>query len=551
MRKKPSETIELETQQSEQLLDRVNRTMNREDAELIRRVFESYSYVAELVDDKNMSISRLHKIMFGSRSEKKKDVLGDSDSASSGKKKDPKVDEPTNDSSKQNDKPRPRGHGRNSADEFRGGDQLMISHESLAEGDSCPECQKGTLNENAPGVFVRIVGRAPLHSTVYRTEKLRCNLCGKIFTASLPEEAGSQRYDETAASMIALLKYGSGLPFNRLERLQGTCEIPLPASTQWDVLTAVVSNFAPVFVELIRQAAQGDVLYNDDTTVKILESMGARARSNALKEAESDGKPARSGLYTSGIVSTHFQGNPIRIALFFSGNQHAGENLESVLRHRSDELDAPIQMCDGLSRNLPKELKTIVSNCLAHARRKFVEVHDRFEEECRYVLDALSVIYANDQHTHANNMASVERLEYHQENSQSTMDELHGWLERQFTEKKVEPNSQLGEVINYMLKRWDKMTLFLRKAGAPLDNNVAERALKKSILHRKNSLFYRSKNGAAVGDLFMSLIYTCELNKVNPFEYLNAIQRNASSVEAEPDKWLPWNYSTAIEKNAA
>jgi transposase len=96
-----------------------------------------------------------------------------------------------------------------------------------------------------------------------------------------------------------------------------------------------------------------------------------------------------------------------------------------------------------------------------------------------------------------------------------------------------------------MLKHWDRLTLFLRQPGAPLDNNVCERALKKAILHRKNALFYKTRNGARVGDLFMSLIYTCQLNQANPFDYLTRLQRQADSVAAHPELWLPWNYRDA------
>jgi hypothetical protein len=127
------------------------------------------------------------------------------------------------------------------------------------------------------------------------------------------------------------------------------------------------------------------------------------------------------------------------------------------------------------------------------------------------------------------------------------MDELHKWLKRQFDERLVEPNSGLGEAISYMLKHWTKLTLFLRKAGAPLDNNVAERALKKIILHRKNSYFYRTQNGALVGDLYMSLIYTCELNGVNPFDYLNELELHAEQLASHPEQWMPWNYRSTLE----
>jgi hypothetical protein len=100
--------------------------------------------------------------------------------------------------------------------------------------------------------------------------------------------------------------------------------------------------------------------------------------------------------------------------------------------------------------------------------------------------------------------------------------------------------------MRYMLKHWKGLTLFLRKAGAPVDNNIAERALKKAIIHRKNSLFYRSQHGADVGDIFMSLIYTCESCGSNPFEYLQALQVHATDVEDHPQQWLPWNYHVAL-----
>ena len=126
------------------------------------------------------------------------------------------------------------------------------------------------------------------------------------------------------------------------------------------------------------------------------------------------------------------------------------------------------------------------------------------------------------------------------------MRQLHDWLNRQLDERLAEPNSALGGAIGYMLRHWEKLTLFLRQAGAPLDNNVCERALKKAILHRKNALFYKTLNGARVGDLFMSLIYTCQLNEVNPFDYLTRLQEHADELAANPQAWQPWNYREAL-----
>jgi hypothetical protein len=205
-------------------------------------------------------------------------------------------------------------------------------------------------------------------------------------------------------------------------------------------------------------------------------------------------------------------------------------------------------MCDALSRNMPPELQTIVANCLTHGRRNFVDVIDNFPEECRYVLEVLKVVYKNDAEARQQKLSPEARLEFHQGHSRSAMDELHQWLERQFEKRLVEPNSGLGQAISYMRNHWEKLTLFLRKAGAPLDNNICERALKKIILHRKNSLFYKTQNGADVSDLFMSLIYTCELNGANPFDYMTELERHADELAVAPENWMPWNYRITLER---
>jgi transposase len=548
MRSSP-EIVEVDSTQLDEVLHRVEQSLDEKDAKLIRAVFQSYVYVTDLVDDKNTSIRRLRQLFFGKRTEKTAAVVGQKteqpdETLPRGTTTDISlaVGEPNTDESPEANAP--PGHGRNGADAYHGAERIDVRHPSLTAGEACPACGHGTVYEKTPGVLVRLIGQPPLKATIYQLQKLRCHLCGQVFTAAAPPEVGERKYDATAGSMIGLLKYGSGLPFNRLEGLQGHLKIPLPASTQWDIVSAVAADFAPAFDELVRQAAQGDVLHNDDTTVKILELMGQR-RQEALAHAAADGNEAnpRSGLYTSGVVALR---DGHRVALFFSGPRHAGENLAEVLKFRAQELPPPIQMCDALSRNLPGELQTIVAHCLAHARRQFVDVYDRFPEQCRYLLETLAVVYRNDATAREREMSPESRLQFHQQESQLTMQQLHAWLRRQLEEKLAEPNSTLGSAIGYMLRHWEKLTLFLRQAGAPLDNNLCERALKKAILHRKNALFYKTQNGARVGDLFMSLIYTCQLNQANPFDYLTQLQQHADCVAASPEQWLPWNYRAAL-----
>jgi hypothetical protein len=202
-------------------------------------------------------------------------------------------------------------------------------------------------------------------------------------------------------------------------------------------------------------------------------------------------------------------------------------------------------MCDGLAANLVGEdgkVDTLLSNCLAHARRKFVEVEGKFPAEVRILLRFLRVVYRLDARTKIRGMGPEARLAYHQARSGPIMAKLKGWLQGLVDGKRVEPNSGLGDAIAYLQKRWTEMTLFLREPGAVLDNTACERVVKRAIMHRKNSLFYRTQQGAGVGDLFMSLIHTAELNGVPSFPYLLAMLRNPEGVKANPGAWMPWNY---------
>jgi hypothetical protein len=531
---KTPQHIDLNLEQADALLKRVKTGCLQDgDYEIIKAMVQTIELLSQCVDEKATSIRRLLRMLFGPSTEKLKNVLKDEQKETSDASK--SKQQHTTD---KNNKPKPKGHGRTPAADYTGAELIKVPHATLKPQDNCPGCLKGILYEmKVPKVVVRITGKAPLGAKVYQMQKLRCNLCGEIFTADTPVGIGEEKYDAASAAMIALLKYGSGLPFNRLQQLQGSCGIPLPASTQWEIVALMADQISPVFQYLIWLAAQGDVVYNDDTTMKILALM----QNNPAQD-----QSERKGIFTTGIVSTI---NEQKIALFYTGRKHAGENLADLLQQRQSDLNAPIQMCDALSRNTSEAFKTILANCLAHGRRKFVEVALNFPEQCRYVIETLAKVYKHDEITKEQNMTADERFHFHQTKSAPLMEDLKTWLSDQLDQKKVEPNCGLGQAISYMLNHWKPLTLFLRVPKAPLDNNICERALKKAILHRKNAMFYKTENGARVGDLFMSLIHTCNLAGVNPFDYLTALQQHASELSERPDRWMPWNYTTASLQN--
>jgi len=543
------EVLDVNLPELETLLERLRQeSLDEESYQKLQSLLKAFRYLVGQIGEQDATISRLRALLMKPSTEKTSKVL-----EQAGIKVPPQNPQPPRTKAA----PKP-GHGRNGAQAYRGAERIKIPHGSLKSGDHCPECLQGKVYlQKDPGLRIRVVGQAPIAATVYELERLRCNLCGEVYEAEAPPEVGEKKYDASAAAMMALLKYGSGVPWDRLEGLEASLGIPLPASTQCEIVTEVADGMRPALEELIRQAAQGEVFYNDDTGMKILAL--ARASPQRPQGEVEDPEPSRSdassssrertGLFTSGIVSTTRQGQ--RIALFFTGRNHAGENLARVLVERAKGLAPPIQMSDALSRNVPKlerKLEILWGNCNTHARRHFVQVTPNFPQECRFVLETWRKVYRYEGKAKAQGLTPEARLRFHQEHSEPLMKQLHAWFEAQFAEKRVEPNSGLGKAITYCLKRWTRLTLFLREPGAPLDSNIVERALKKCILHRKNSLFYKTENGAEVGDFYMSLIHTCELNDVNPFDYLTELQKHVTELTRNPAAWMPWNYRETLQQ---
>jgi len=502
------------------LLDELSRLLPAAQVERIRRILELVDWLLSLLDMKNLSIAKLRQLCFGSRTESAHQVCGS-----------PRREKP---------KTKAKGHGRNSHRRYTGARRVKVSHPTLKAGQTCPDCQKGKLRPRPePAIAIQVNAQPPIGALIHEMEQLRCDTCGKLFTAPTPPEAGVEKYDASVGVMVGLLRYGSGVPFHRLERLQQSLGIPLPASVQWEQVDRVARDLEPVFDHLIYVAAQSAVLFSDDTTMRV---------SALRKEIQAEAKPKRTGIFTSGIVS---QAQTHSIMLFFTGRAHAGENLAEVLDHRKPERAPPLHMSDGLDRNAPPGHTTVECKCNVHARRNFVEIQSHFPEACLEVVESFAEVYRVEAQVQASQLSPQQRLEAHQAQSQPVLERLKAWLTAQIENRLEEPNSPLGQAIAYFQDRWTELTQFLRIPGAPIDNNVTERILKTAILHRKNSLFYRTQRGADVGDLFMSMVQTCRANGINPFDYLLAVVRNAPAAKAAPEKWMPWNYQANLAQPTA
>jgi transposase len=513
------ETIRLTTEELDALIERMESgCLQDKDVEIIKAMAHAVKVLSQAVKDKASSIKKLLAMLFGPKTEKKDKVI-----------------KPRTPGIRKKDKPdQKNGHGRRPGDEFTSAERKSVPHEALNHKDPCPLCPKGILYRlKNPGQAIYFTGQVPINATIYDLEKLRCNLCGEVFTAQAPGNKTGRDYDASAMAMIPLLKYGCGFPWSRLAKLQESLGIPLAATTQWDKTEAAANLIHPVFRELIRQAAQGIILHNDDTPMKIL---------SLVQENKNRTADERTGMFTTGIISRIDDDR--QIALFYTGRNHAGENITDLYRKRDPGRPPPVQMCDALSRNTTDEFSGILCNCLIHGRRNFVNEIDNFPEEAEHVIEVLAEVYRIDARAKKENMTPDQRLDFHKEHSGPMMADLKSWLDRQIDENLVEPNSGLGKAIIYMDNHWPELTRFLEVPGAPLDNNICERSLKRCIQHRKNSLFYKTEHGAYIGDMFMSLIHTCNLIGVNPFDYLVTLIKNSSALFKDPSKWMPWNYKT-------
>jgi hypothetical protein len=376
---------------------------------------------------------------------------------------------------------------------------------------------------------VELKAGALVKADLYPREVLRCSSCQATFTAPLPPQAHGAKYHPSVGAVVAVARYEMGMPHHRLAMWQGWVGIPLPASSQFELVEALANAALPIFLYLVKLAANQPVLGGDDTGARIL---------SLAKENEGKGPKERTGIFTTSVVAMGLSGDAVTIVLFLSGWRHQGENVDRVLEERDAEAEPPIYIADATARKPHRP--RIDANCLTHARQYFVETQEAFPEQSERVLDDIATIYRNDDATLG--MDPEARLAYHQEHSGPVMEELRNWIGEQFEQRLVEPNGRLGKAFKYVTNHWEGLTRFLEVPGVPLDNNGTERQIKSSVRHRKSSLFYRNQAGADIGDVLMSVIRTCVVNGADPVDYLTALGLHANRARAAPEAWLPWTY---------
>lgn len=356
------------------------------------------------------------------------------------------------------------------------------------------------------------------------------------------QHQGKSKYTYSCYSQIAIWHYYAGVPFKRLEMLQQAQGVPLPDSTQYDLMQSMYDDVVKVVVDELRQeAADSTMLFFDDTSATVVEQI--------IENKKAETKKDKSSIHATALLASN---NGNKICLFDTGTEPAGKSMKKLLKQRKSTKkfttmsDASPVNFEDLEDSLM--VKWIISLCLVHSRRNFNELLTEEDQDIQLVLDIMSKVYQNERFCKQNNLNDDERLSYHQKHSDPAMSALFTWLNNLILHKEVEPNSRFGQAILYLLKRWEHFTLFLREPGIPLDNNPCEQTVKVLIRYRNNSKIYRTFFGATIGDAYMSLIHTAIMAKVNVFDYLNSLQIHKDKVNVHPKRWLPWNYQQTMDE---
>lgn len=530
--------VDLSESELDALLERIEQAKTHElalsagDYELLMGAVMMLANMQERLENNDLSVLKLRKLLGMVRSsEKLRDLLpagdnkpssgtGDNNRTKAGKNKRnaPRKKKPPN-------KPQVHNH----------------AIEGISKGDQCSQCNAGKLYKYTPAVLLRVTGNAPLSCHKHVAEQYRCNSCGEIYTANLPEHVSAdgprdQQYGYSARSVLSIGKYFAGSPFYRQEHINGLLGVSISASTIFDQCEKVANALNPVFKAIKRVAADATLFYLDDTTNRILE------QKPVMKKSRDGRERLRSGIYTSAVLA--ITDDDKRLVLFQTNVGHAGEFMQEILDARDTARAPPMLMSDALSANhvTGHEFKKCL--CNAHGRRGFVELIEHNPDEVVYALELYQHAWVNEVHCVDKALTPEQRTDYHKVHSLPHLQTLLAWCHEQLNSDVVEANSNLGKAMRYFIRHFDGLSAFCTLPGAPVDNNEIERLIKLIVRARKNSLFFKTAIGADISDIITSILAICNENEVNGFEYLNAIQRNQAAVKASPEKWLPWNYPT-------
>jgi len=471
--------------------------------------------------------------------------LFDATTSSQEEEKQPPVPEtnetsPKDPSAQPAEKPRRRGKGSPKPKPSE------ILHPLPEDKKTCTEC--GKAMHKAHCRVRSIIQLVSMRLEKHLVETARCLTCDTKVEAEGPKQKTIGRFSLEAGSFCIAMRYIFGMPSKRMEQVTELLGYRVSDSSQWNLFSRVAKILHPFYLFLKNEASQAGVASFDDTNVKIIELRGKvlEGLQDILRRQGS--KENRTGVHTT---ATRAQVKGGVICLFDSGLHHGGEVFERLMRGRTCQ-DQVITMTDALAANSSRLGKVAVpvveANCNSHALRKFKEVRDNpvFTRDADEMLVRYRMIFNLE--GELKGVSAQERLRRHREESLPLMEWMKKRAEEVEISQEIEPSSGLGKAFSYFRNRYEQLTAFCREEGAPVCNNATERVLKRVIRHRRNSQYFRTLEGAAVGDLFWTILVTAIENGLNPTDYLSQLLENPEDWEKSPEDWLPWNFEATKER---
>jgi hypothetical protein len=445
--------------------------------------------------------------------------------------------------------PRNKNHqGKRTSKDFSEPTLIVHNHPNLKSGDSCPQDQctgrlytfliNGKMREVITFNFT-----PPFEPTVHQLNNLRCNLCSTVFKVPLPENlikdgAAEGSYLYPAQAALVLLHYGLGMPSYRLDHFQSMVGERFPESTQFDIFENVANDFSGLVNALECVAADGFLLQGDDVSNRVL-NLDAE-----LRERRSDKKiVVREGVHTSLLIATTDDGHLVPVLK--TGINHFGELLDEVLSKRSPDLAIPMLVCDANKVNKSYAGFCVTGGCWQHSRDYFKKAQWHFPRETDVFKNLIKQIFEVDRKTHE--MDASTRLAYLKEHAFPFVEEIEGIVNGYVDNKVVLPKSTLGEAFFYFQAQYKKLCLPFEKEGVPLHNNISEWCTYLVVRLLANSKFYKNDVGAVIGDTLITVILTCYLSLINPYDYILYCLRNKEAMKEKPEDFFPWKLRDLVK----
>lgn len=401
-------------------------------------------------------------------------------------------------------------------------------------GSSCPNCPSGKMHPDTPRTAKILMAARLIELVVVEREALRCRTCETTVVAPAPEILSNSACGVHASliAMIADLRFRLGFPSLRMENWLADQNVILSDSRQAQVFAWAADELSPFFSALCQQIANSKLVYRDDTPGRIIDYQ----KEQRLLKASGE-KAARVGVYTTYVEAKLQNGSTLVLAE--TSQKHCGEVFAELLTYRT-EGDSILSMSDASPMNFVElpEGKSTNALCHAHARRKFFDLLGSYPETSKSFLQIFDDLFRNDAEIASVTDDPYERLKLHQQLSSPLMVKLSMLIAAK--SPSVPKNSYLSDALHYVDRHWDGLTHFLRTPGVPISNNLAERGIKAPIRHRRNSLFFKTENGAFVGTVITSILLTAHKNDLSPADYLSHLLTHRTELWNNPEDFMPW-----------